>query len=106
MSDLFPLDAAVRDIVRAELRDVLRSELADVRARLETLAAAAPPALVTVDVAAERLGKSRSSVRAMCARGDLPARRVGKSWRVDLAALRPTLPEEIAKLAREARAGG
>jgi excisionase family DNA binding protein len=105
MADLLSLDAAVRAAFRDVLRDELRAELADIRARLDALTAAAPPALVTIDVAAERLAKSPSTVRAMCAAGELPARRVGRSWRVDLAALRPTEPAEIARLARVARSG-
>jgi excisionase family DNA binding protein len=105
MGDSPPIsvDVALRQLVHAELRDVLRTELEPLRTQLAALAAASPPALVTVDVAAERLGKSPSSVRAMCARGELPARRVGRSWRIDMAALRPASPETISRLAREAR---
>ena len=43
-----------------------------------------PPLPEEVDVltAAERLGVSRRAVQARCARGTLPARRVGRSWLV------------------------
>ncbi|HVX95506.1 MAG TPA: helix-turn-helix domain-containing protein [Polyangia bacterium] len=87
---------------RALERAVAR-QLAPIYARLDELAAAAPPALVDVEVAAERLGLSVATVRRQAAAGVLPARRVGRSWRIDLAALRPVKPEQIEQLAREAR---
>lgn len=38
---------------------------------------------VRVPEAAECLGVSRRTVRNMCMRGDLDARKVGRSWRID-----------------------
>lgn len=45
--------------------------------------------LLTVDEAAERLGVSVATVRRRCASGDLTARKVGKSWLIEGAALPP-----------------
>jgi excisionase family DNA binding protein len=82
----------------------LRREVRLLTDRLEALTAMVPPALVDVAEAARRLGKSPSAVRRMAAEGVLPARRIGRSWRIDLAACRPATPEQVAELAREARA--
>jgi excisionase family DNA binding protein len=60
--------------------------------------------LVDVETAAARLGLSAATVRRQAAAGELPARRVGRAWRIDLAALRPPSPDEVENLAREARA--
>ena len=98
------LDALVRQIVRESLRDELRAQLAPLLERLEVLTAAAPPALVTVEQAAERRGLSPATVRRQLACGDLPGVRTGRRWRVDLAGLgRRTRPEDIADMAAEAR---
>jgi excisionase family DNA binding protein len=97
------MDAALERIVAGAVRDALRVELAPLRDQVAALAAAAPPALVDVETAAARLGLSAATVRRQAAAGELPARRVGRAWRIDLAALRPAQPEEIARLAREAR---
>jgi excisionase family DNA binding protein len=106
MAEAPSLDALVRGVVREAIGDELRVALAPIRAALEALTAASPPALVDVATAAERLGKSPATVRRMAAAGELPARRVGKrSWRIDLAACRPATAEDVARLAREARGG-
>ncbi len=99
------LDALVRAIVADAVRDVVRAELAPLVERVEALAAAAPPALVSVEVAAERLQLSPATVRRQLAAGELPGVRLAGRWRVDLAALgRRARPEtnEIG-LAQEAR---
>jgi excisionase family DNA binding protein len=101
---LFSLDTVVRAVVRAELHDELREALAPILAKLEALAVASPPALVDVEVAAERLGLSPATVRRQCAAGELPCRRIGRAWRVDLAGLRPATTDQVADLARKARA--
>ncbi len=43
-----------------------------------------PPAMLCVTVAAQRLGLSPRTVRARCASGLLPARRVGRAWLVEV----------------------
>ena len=106
MSSPVSIDALVRQLVRESLRDELRAQLAPVVERLDALAAAAPPALVTVEQAAERLGLSPATVRRQLACGDLPGVRTGRRWRVDLGAIRrPSRPEDesIALLAEAAR---
>jgi excisionase family DNA binding protein len=98
------LDALVRLIVRGALRDELREQLAPIVERLDAIAAAAPRAMLDVDQAAERLGLSAATVRRKLKSGELPGVRLGRSWRVDLAAIgRRTRPEEIAELATRAR---
>lgn len=99
------LDGAFAAVVAQVVRDVLRVEMADVRAKLAALAAATPPALVTVEVAAERLGKSTATIRRMAAAGGIPAKRVGRSWRIDLASIRPASIEQLHAMAAEARGG-
>jgi excisionase family DNA binding protein len=49
----------------------------------------APPAFLTVAEAAAALGCHAKTVRAMVARGELAAERVGAQLRVDLASLEP-----------------
>lgn len=99
------MDGLLAHLVREAVVSVIRAELAPIKAKLETLAAASPPALVDVEVAAERLGLSPATVRRQAASGELPARRVGRRWKVDLAALRPVSTEQVEALAREARRG-
>lgn len=72
-------------------------------ARLDRLESRLPPALVDVPTAGERLGCSASTIRRRVRDGTLPVVRVGRSVRIDLAALRPPSDEQIAELAREAR---
>lgn len=45
--------------------------------------------LLTVDQAAQRLGLSPATIRRQCAAGDLPSRKIGRSWFVDATALPP-----------------
>lgn len=90
------LDAALAP-VRSELR-ALRDDLAELRRVI-------PPPLRTVEEAAEALGVSISTVRRGVRDGTIPARRIGRSVRIDMSTLRPKGPEEIARLARAARTG-
>jgi excisionase family DNA binding protein len=97
------LDALMARIVREQIDDALRAALAPIVDRLDALAAAAPPALVSVEVAAERLQLSPATVRRQLASGDLPGVRLGGRWKVDLAALsRRCKPEEGTRPALEA----
>jgi excisionase family DNA binding protein len=97
------IDAALERIVAAAVRDALRAELGPLREQVAALAAATPPALVDVETAAARLGLSAATVRRQAVAGELPARRVGRAWRIDLAALRPATMDQVAELARKAR---
>jgi hypothetical protein len=96
------LDAFVRHLVREELGAVLRLELAPIRGALNALARGAAVGPISLDAAAPALGKSPATLRRLAAAGKLPgAIRIGRSWRIDLAACRPKSPEEIAQLASE-----
>jgi hypothetical protein len=106
MADLVQVsvDALLARIVHEEVRAALRTELAPLITRLDALAAATPPALVGLEEASRRLGKSTSSLRRLAGEGLLPgAIRIGRSWRIDLTAVRPATPETISVLAAEAR---
>jgi len=98
------IEALLAARIRADVEDALRTQLAPLIAAIAALTEAVPPAYVDVATAAKRLGLSASRVRAMCAEGSLPAVRIGRSWRVDLARLpRPATSREIAGLAAAAR---
>lgn len=86
-SDL-SLDAHVRALVREALIDVVRAELAPILDDLATLKAAAPPAMASVEEAAERLAVSPATVRRWVVDGTIIGRRIGRSWKIDLGALR------------------
>ena len=71
---------------------------------LKALVGAGGLAPVSLDVAAPALGKSVATLRRLAAAGKLPgAIRIGRSWRVDLGAVRPATPETISELAEAAR---
>jgi excisionase family DNA binding protein len=61
------------------------------------------PSLVPVADAARLLRVSLSTMRRRIRGGDIPVRRIGRSVRVDLAALRPLGDGEVARLARASR---
>ncbi len=81
----------------------LDARLARIEEDLARLIRSAPSALVPIDEAARLMGVSVSTVRRQIKDGSIPSRRIGRSVRVDLAALRPLDGEEVARLAREAR---
>jgi hypothetical protein len=96
------LDAALAAVV-AEAQAPLVAQIDRLTAAVEELRAASPSRLVTV-AELVRLGYgSPATVRRRIADGTYPAIRHGRTVRVDLASLRPTDPERIAELAREAR---
>ena len=98
------LDAHMRQLVREAVRDELREQLAPVRASLDALAGAGALAPVSLDAAAPVLGKSVATLRRLAGAGRLPgAIRIGRSWRIDLGAVRSPTPEHVAELATEAR---
>lgn len=104
------LAAVISTLIELPLRLArVEAQQREILDRLDALAAAAPPALVTVEAAVERLGLSAATIRRQLAAGELPGVRLAGRWRVDLAAVgRRTRPEhdEIGRLAVEARGRG
>ncbi len=101
------LDGAMSAVVRQAVKDELAHLRAEVRAlasRVEQLRRTLPAQLVSMQEAAGHLDLSLSTVRRMVKRGDLPYRRLGRSVRVDLAALHPMTDGEVARAAVRARA--
>jgi excisionase family DNA binding protein len=97
------LSAVLRQAVRDELAD-LRAEVRALAAQVEHLRRSLPAQLVSIQEAAGHLHLSLSTVRRMVKRGDLPCRRLGRSVRVDLAALHPMTDDEVAQAAARVRA--
>jgi hypothetical protein len=98
------IDGVLRQLVREAVRDELREQLAPVRASLEALAGAGALAPVSLDAAAPVLGKSVATLRRLAGAGKLPgAIRIGRSWRIDLSAVRSPTPETVSRLTSEAR---
>jgi excisionase family DNA binding protein len=64
---------------------------------------ALPPVLVPVREAAQMLGVSEATVRRQIRDHLLPVRRIGRSLRVDMSALRPLTDEEVEREAYLAR---
>lgn len=92
------LEAAVRRAV-----EPLAVEVRQARAELAALRAALPPPTASVEEAARRAGRSTRWVRDRIKDGSVSAKRAGRCWLVDLASLRPTDDETVARLAREAQ---
>ena len=96
------LDAALAEVVGAIVAPLV-GEIRELRAAVDALRAASPPTLVTVGEACRLTGLSPATVRRRVADHTLPSRRIGRSVRVDLAALRPADPAAVAALAMKAR---
>ncbi len=102
------MSGSIEEAILAAVRAVvapLAEELRQTRAAVEALREALPPALLDVHAAAEQLGVSESTIRRQIREGVLPVRRVGRSVRVDVSAMKPISEEHVAALAREARRG-
>lgn len=93
------------DLVGNGLAAIL-DRLERIEGELVALRRAAGPRLVTVAEAAEALGVSTRTVARWIRAGEVPVRRIGRSVRVDLAALRPLGDADVAQLAHAAREGG
>lgn len=80
--------------VSAQL-EPMRAELRRMTAELAAMRRALPPQLVTMTQAAKALGLSLSTVRRRVRDGSLPSKRVGRSVRVDLAAVSGPAESEV-----------
>lgn len=89
-----PLEDAIRNAVAAEVRP-LRAELERLRLEVEALRRALPPALVSVEIAAEMMGVCLSTARRRVKDGSWPVRRDGRRVLVDLAKLHGPTEGEI-----------
>lgn len=92
----------------ADLPDQLariESQNRDLLAKLGELERRLPPQLGDVARACAATGLSPATVRRRIKDGSIPTVRVGSRVLVDLSALRPPEPEQVARLAREARRG-
>lgn len=69
---------ALRDIVLGAVTQALDSRTLD--DKLQSVAAIEPNRGLTFDEAAERIGVSGPTFRAMLRRGDLPYQRIGVKW--------------------------
>jgi excisionase family DNA binding protein len=96
------VEDAITDAVERAVAPLV-AELRELRAAVWAMSAALPPVLATTPEAAGRLGVSVSTVRRRIKDGSIPVRRIGRSVRVDLAALKPLSEDDVARLAREAR---
>jgi hypothetical protein len=95
--------AALADLPAANAR--IEAQLREVLARLDALAVTSPPALIDL-AEAHRLGwiTSLATGRRLAKNGEIPAKRVGKRWLIDVAAMKPPTEAEIgARAARAAR---
>ena len=96
------IDAALAVVVSAAVQP-LAEELRELRGQIAALQAASPSRYVNLVQAAELLGISTQTARAMCERGDLRYRRAGRRILVEAGSLRVRSPGEIVVLARAAR---
>jgi excisionase family DNA binding protein len=94
------------------IHDAVKAAVAPMQTQVERLAAevaalrrAQAPRLATVEEVAEQLGLSVSTVRRHVKDGSIPSRRIGRSIRVDVTALRPLSTEEVASDAWRLRHG-
>lgn len=83
----------------------MQAELRRLRAEIQGMRRALPPALVPPREAARALGLSLSSVRRRIADGSLPVRRLGGRVLVDLGQLHPPDEAEVARLVAVCRRG-
>ena len=88
------------ETMAAVVEAAVKRAVEPLRAELRRLA---PPQLLTVEQAAERLGVSTATVRRRIKDGELPATKTGRQYRVDADALRPKVGLEVVDLAHAAR---
>jgi hypothetical protein len=101
------IEALLAERVAVRVAELVRAELAPIRSAIDAIVASSPPTLIDLAEALRRgLIPSMESGRRWAASGVVPARKLGRKWLLDAAALRPLPPEQIARLAREAREDG
>jgi hypothetical protein len=98
-------DETLGALLDAHLAPV-RLEIARLTAQVTELRRTLPPMLVPLKEAARRMGVSYATARRRVDASEWPVRRDGGRILVDLGALRPMSAEEVALLARRARANG
>ncbi len=81
----------------------MAAEVRELRAMLAELVGRTPQPLGTVEQAAEMLQRSPAVIRQLCRTGQLPSQRVGKTWRIDLAACRVATDAEVDAAVRARR---
>jgi excisionase family DNA binding protein len=91
------------DALADRVADRLLGELRAVRGELAALREAVPTRMVSPAEAAEMLGVAERTVRRWIAAGRLPVVRVGRTVRIEAAALRAV---DLTALARRARGDG
>jgi hypothetical protein len=96
------IEDAIRAAVTAAL-EPLNTKVDRLLTEVAALRAVQPPALVSVERAAELAGTCAATMRAWCTSGRVPCRRVGRKWMVDVTALRPLDSAAVGELARKAR---
>jgi hypothetical protein len=96
---------SIEETIAAAVAMVVRAELEPILAALEDLQRRLPAQLGDVASVCAATGLSPASVRRRIRDGSFPTVKVGARRLVDLAALRPVAPAEIAALARKARGG-
>lgn len=91
------IDSLITETVRQVVREEMRAAVAELRAAL-------PPAqLVTVDEAAAIAGVSVATMRRRVKAGEIRVKRIGRSVRIDPAALRPPSEAVVLELAHAIR---
>jgi|GEM_PF-1649604 len=96
------LEETLSTLLEAKLAP-LRADLRALGHAIESMQRTLPPVLVPVREAAQMLGVSEATVRRQIRDHHLPVRRIGRSVRVDMSALRPLTDEEVAEQAYSAR---
>lgn len=98
------VEESIRVAISGELVP-LRAEVSRLATQVEAMRRALPPALVPVREAAQALGVSEATVRRRIRDGDIATVRIGRSVRIDLAALRAVDSAEVVHLAQQAITG-
>jgi hypothetical protein len=95
---------SVEALIAEAIAERLRILLVPIQAALDDLQRRMPPQLGSVADACRVTGLSPATVRRRIRDGSFVTKTVGARVLVDLAALRPAEPAEVARLAYEARA--
>lgn len=96
------IEDALASVLEAKLAP-MRAEVVRLTGEIEALRRSLPAQLVTIAEAATLLGLSVYTVRRRLRDGSLPAKRLGRSVRVDLSAMNRAPESEILRMAQVAR---